>query len=183
MSDTITTYTKLHINPSQCEPNMISPEDIAHSLSLLCRANGHYPRFYSVAQHCIDCILEAKARHLSKRLQLAALLHDSAEAYFSDIPKPVKKNFPELIAFEKRILSTIYTKFLGSDLTEAEQAIIDDIDHTLFCHEFLTVMGEQPTDTMPKIYSSPSFKTRPAIEIEEEYKRYFKKCLVVKNGK
>jgi len=177
----ITTYTKKHINPKNGNPDDIDYQDIAHSLSLQCRANGHFPRFYSVAQHCLDCMREAKARCLSKRLQFAALIHDSAEAYFGDIPSPVKNTFPDILDFEDKLLEVIYKKYLGTMLDEKELEIIAEIDHTLFCHEFLAIMGEQTVEVMPRLYSNPDFKTRPAIEIEEEYKRFFRKY--EKNGK
>ena len=177
MADFITTYTGIHINPLEPDINKIKLEDIAHSLSLQCRANGHFPRFYTVAQHCMDCMAEAKARRLSKRIQLAALIHDAAEAYFGDIPSPVKKHFPEFEKFELNMLDLIYKKYLGSSLSEKEIKTVADIDYCLFCHEFNAVMGEQPIEEMPRIYSKPDFKTRPAIEMEENYKRCVKKYI------
>lgn len=175
MGKTITTFTKKNIDPKFAKPEDISYIDIAHSLSLQCRANGHFPRFYSVAQHSIDCMHEAKARCLSKRLQFAALIHDSAEAYFGDVPSPVKNTFPEIISFENKLLEVIYEKYLGKMLDDRELEVIAGIDNDLFCHEFFAIMGEQTKDPMPRLLSSPDFKTRPAIEIEEEFKRYFRK--------
>lgn len=177
MADYITTYTGVHINPLEPDIEKIKIEDIAHSLSLQCRANGHFPRFYTVAQHCLDCMTEAKARHLPKRIQLAVLIHDAAEAYFGDIPSPVKQYFPEFEGYELKMLNLIYLKYLGSALTDKEKKIVAEIDYCLFCHEFKAVMGEQPVENMPKIYSKPDFKTRPAIEMEENYKRCVKKYI------
>lgn len=173
----ITTYRKKHINVNNLDANEICYEDIAHSLSLICRANGHYPRFYSVAQHSLDCLKEAKSRHLSKRLQFAALLHDSAQAYLGDVVSPVKQCFVDFNDYEKKVLDVIYEKYLSEPLSPHELDIVEDIDYTLFCHEFYAIMGEEPAEDMPKIYSSPDFKTKPAIEMEEEYKRCFRKYL------
>ena len=39
--------------------SLIDIGDIAHSLSMLCRANGHFRRFYSVGMHSINCAREA----------------------------------------------------------------------------------------------------------------------------
>ena len=42
---TITTYQKISMDPLNAKEEEISICDIAHALSLLCRANGHFPHF------------------------------------------------------------------------------------------------------------------------------------------
>lgn len=61
----------------------ICKEDIAHSLSQLCRWTGHTREFYSVAQHSV--IISRLSNH-----PLYALLHDASEAYLNDLNKPFK---------------------------------------------------------------------------------------------
>ena len=56
------TYTKKMFDPLNPDTALIDVEDIAHSLSMLCRANGHFRSFYSVGQHSINCMKEAEAR-------------------------------------------------------------------------------------------------------------------------
>lgn len=86
----ITTYSKIHFTPLAPKKSQILIEDIVHAQSLMTRANGHFPEFYSVAQHSIACGREAIARGYSGRLVLACLIHDGSEAYLSDITRPVK---------------------------------------------------------------------------------------------
>lgn len=183
MSDYITTVSGVHIDPMNPDPDKINIDDIAHSLAFQCRANAHFPRFYSVAQHCVDCVYEARARNLSKKMQLALLLHDAAEAYFSDMPAPVKKHFPQLVEAEEKLLSVIYIKYMGRLPSDAEQSVINEVDKSLFYHEFYHIMGEKQIENLPKLLSDPDFKTKPAIEMEEVYKRCFKRCTKKKNGK
>lgn len=78
MSKYMTTYSKIHLDPINPEPDLINLEDIAHALSLLCRGNGHLKHFYSVGQHSINCAVKAKERGLSVRIQLASLLSDAS---------------------------------------------------------------------------------------------------------
>ena len=87
----ITTYTGKLFDPLIATADEIDIADIAHALHLLCRANGHFPHFYSVAQHSINCAREALARGFSERVQLGCLLHDASEAYMSDVPRPFKQ--------------------------------------------------------------------------------------------
>ena len=104
------------MNPTQ---DSICLDDIAHSLSMQCRFNGHTQRFYSVAEHCWW------ASHIvSPENALQALMHDASEAYISDIPKPFKLMlgfFVEMI--EHQHLSAIGEKFgFSADLTSEVKA-------------------------------------------------------------
>ncbi len=87
--DCILTFTKRMFDPFKISPEDINVEDIAHSLSMTVRANGHIKHFYSVAQHAIDCTREAAARGCSRRVQLACLLHDASECLYCGHPRPV----------------------------------------------------------------------------------------------
>ena len=72
------------------DPATISLADIAGALSKLCRFGGHSTAYYSVAQHSVlvKRIVEAQGfRHIA----LAALHHDSHEAFVCDLPSPLKK--------------------------------------------------------------------------------------------
>ncbi len=74
-------------NPRVCDVHI---EDIAHALSNICRFGGHIPRFYSVAEHSVECFRKAVAECQPESVQLACLLHDAAEAYIGDVVKPLK---------------------------------------------------------------------------------------------
>ena len=65
--------------------DMIDIKDIAAALSKICRFGGQINQFYSVAQHCV--LVAAMAPAIIKK---EALMHDAAEAYLLDIPKPLK---------------------------------------------------------------------------------------------
>ena len=63
----ITTVSGIHFYPLDPNPDDIDIKDIAHALSLICRANGHFKYFYSVAQHCVACANEAIAGDIRGR--------------------------------------------------------------------------------------------------------------------
>lgn len=65
--------------------DMVSIEDIAATLSKICRWGGKGSEFFSVAQHSVLVSYIAP-----KKYRLAALLHDAAEAYVGDVCKPLK---------------------------------------------------------------------------------------------
>ena len=80
-----------------------SLEDVAWSLALQCRFNGHVSRHYSVLQHQ----LEGLQYFSNTREKLQFLFHDSAEAYIGDIISPVK-NLPGI----KEVIKALETKHL-----------------------------------------------------------------------
>jgi len=170
----ITTYTGEDFTPFAPDANQIHIADIAHALSLMCRANGHFVRFYSVAQHSINCAEEAKARGLSSRVQIACLLHDASEAYLSDITRPVKAHLPNYKEIEKRLQNTIYDKFLGSPLTEEEAALVEQVDHDMLVCEFNALMNKKVFDDCIDMRSKPSFEFRNFADVEYDFIEAFK---------
>jgi len=168
-TDCITTYTGEDFTPFAPDINQIKIEDIAHALSLICRANGHFTHFYSVAQHCVNCAAEAKARGLSIRLQKACLLHDGSEAYLSDITRPLKRQLDRYLEFEKALQDMIYTKFLGSPLSGEECAAVCQVDNDMLAWEFNALMEKKVFNRLPEISGNPSFKFRGFTEVENEF--------------
>lgn len=174
MSDYITTYTGLHIIPTRPEPGLIRIADIAHALSLTCRGNGHVKTFFSVGQHCIHCALEAKERSCSDRVVLACLLHDAAEAYMSDVPRPFKQHLNDYRDCEERLLALIYTKYLGSVPSAEEAALIKEIDDDMLCYD-LSVLLKEPSDgPLPAMKSTFSYKVLPFDDVERRYLELFR---------
>ncbi|SDF37089.1 phosphohydrolase [Marvinbryantia formatexigens] len=173
MADYITTYSRIHFTPLAPQAEDIVIEDIAHPLSFLTRANGHFPQFYSVGQHCIQCAREAIARGYSERLALACLLHDASEAYLSDITRPVKKNLPGYREAEKVLQDAIYRKFLGSVPREDEERCIKNVDDTCLYFEFLHFAGEKLYEQPGKMLSVADFSLRPFAEVEMEFTELF----------
>jgi len=171
---TITTYQKLRFDPLDPKSEDISEYDIAHALSLLCRAGGHFAHFYSVAQHSVNCAKEAMARGYSKRVILGALLHDASEAYLSDITRPVKAHLPRYLEIEDTLQRAIYQKWLSPMLNEDELFKIREIDDTLLYHEFLNIMKERVFAEEPKLHSCCSFEREDFEKSEKEFLSLFK---------
>lgn len=84
--DWMQTYTGRKFWPLNPRAEEVYIEDIAHSLALSCRFNGHCKVFYSIAQHSV-----LVSQIVKPTQQLIALLHDSAEAYLGDIIRPIKR--------------------------------------------------------------------------------------------
>lgn len=175
MSEYITTYTGKHFKPMQPDPDLIRIADIAHALSLICRGNGHVHTFWSVGQHCICCAKEAAARGLPDRMVLACLLHDASECYMSDVPTPFKKELRDYQEQEEHLLSVIYEKFLGSDLTAEEQAQLKRIDRAMLWYDLENLLGEVQYGEVPDLHIDLDYAVRPFAEVEDEYLGLFAK--------
>ena len=169
----ILTHTRVMFDPVHPDPEKIRIRDIAHALSMLCRANGHFPTFYSVGQHCINCMREAQARGYSSRVQLACLLHDASEAYLADVTRPVKKELPRYLEIEKPLQNLIWQMFLGQPLTKEEYTQVFAIDDAILYYEFLSLMDTKLADTAPELRSAPSFAFVEFATCEEAYLHHF----------
>lgn len=170
----IMTHSKKMFDPLHPNGELIDIGDIAHALSMLCRANGHFRSFYSVVQHSINCMQEAKARGYSERIQLACLLHDASEAYLSDVTRPVKAELPRYIEIEAPLQDMIWNKWLDKPLSEEETTQVFAIDDAILAHEFLCLMDAQIVDSIPPIVSKPQFEFTGFEQSQREFLRLFR---------
>lgn len=98
----IQTFTGRQFWPLDPRPEDVDILDIAHALSMKCRYSGHCRRFYSVAEHSVlvsRIVPEAHAK--------AGLLHDAAEAYLPDVPRPVKPRLAGFKEVERKVEAAI----------------------------------------------------------------------------
>ena len=106
---TMTLYSGKDVDIFNMNPRDITIEDIAHSLSNLCRYGGHCIFHYSVAQHSVICSYESG----TPLQQFEFLLHDASEGYVNDLVRPIKHR-PELEQYrieEDKIQKLIFEKY------------------------------------------------------------------------
>ena len=123
MGTEIVTYTGKVFDFLNPKPEMVCIEDIAHSLSNLCRYTGHVRKFYSVGEHCILMALSDKC----PGDPMSKLLHDAAEAYIGDMASPWKRLLQVEPTFEK----TLATGVFGGSVREFENRILEIISEAL----------------------------------------------------
>lgn len=148
----LSTNSGKRFNPTKAQIDDIFIEDIAHALSLICRANGHLKLFYSIAQHSINCAKEAEARGHSIRIQLACLMHDASEAYIGDVISPLKRQLPDYLVFENDLQEIILKALNIPEITLQEEQIVKEIDNCLLYHEFKILHGDELLDYVPDIH-------------------------------
>ncbi len=169
----IMTCSHKMFDPLNPEPELIDIDDIAHALSMLCRANGHFRSFYSVGMHCINCAREAMARGYSQKVQLGCLLHDGSEAYLSDVTRPVKEELPKYLEIEEPLQDAIWLKYLGEPLTDEETRLVFLIDDHILENEFPALMGAKLKETVPELASKPQFRFESFLATEREFLSLF----------
>ena len=108
-------------------------EDIAHSLSMQCRYNGHCAVFYSVAEHC--CLLYDYVQHRFEDPTISwwALMHDSSESIVGDLIRPVKDALPAFADMEKPVMDEICDAF--GMKTKEMPTIIHELDKRIIADE------------------------------------------------
>jgi len=96
----IQTYTGQKFNLLNPTPSTVNIVDIAHSLSNICRFNGHSSKMYSVSQHSLTVAMAMKKDGFSDKEALVGLMHDAHEAYIGDMMRPVKWALMDLFGFD-----------------------------------------------------------------------------------
>ncbi len=136
----IETFTGLAFEFDEPKAEMICIEDIAHALSNLCRYNGQCKRFYSVAEHSV---LLCEAYVWGNEDAFAMLMHDAAEAYICDLPRPIKYALPSYQTIEAKIERAIANKF---GLTYPPPAVVKDWDARIILDERAQAMSQTKSD-------------------------------------
>jgi len=143
----IQTYSGRQFYPLNPVVEDIDIEDIAHSLSHLCRFAGHTRVFYSVAEHsCRVADLAMRFAHSSVQWYVAAwgLLHDATEAYLIDLPRPLKRSEeigPGYRQAEANLMKAVCKRF---DLREDEPREVQSADTILLMTERRDLLRQPP---------------------------------------
>ncbi len=91
---------------------MVEPEAIAHSLSYLCRYNGHTSRFYTVLEHTYIMAEWVERQPWSTpRDILTALHHEDAESIIGDMARPIKVKDPVFKGLDDRLTEGMAMRF------------------------------------------------------------------------
>lgn len=163
------TISGILLDPQKVTADDIRLYDIAHPLSFLCRGVGQVKHFLSVGQHCINCAKEAEGRGYSDRVVFACLLHDGAEAYVSDIIRPVKALLLNYAELESAFQEAIYEHFGLGDLTDEERELVHIIDDAMLWNEAKELFTHVDDLAPPLLSTIPNFKVREFQEVENEF--------------
>lgn len=142
----IQTYTNRKFYPFDPSADDVCIEDVAHALALMCRYGGQCREFFSVAQHSV-----AVSRMVPSCDALWGLLHDAAEAYLSDVCRPIKPHlyvgwqngFLSFARIEERLLSAVAERF---GLSMPMPSAVRSADLCQLERERRQLMGEPPEE-------------------------------------
>jgi uncharacterized protein len=142
--DYIETYTGRAFFPLRPDPKDVTIIDIAHHLSHQCRYSGATTFMYSTAQHC--CLLadyvEKGSGSPSDILQM--LMHDAAEAYLIDMPRPIKQHMPEFRVWDRSIQMCVRSWLGFGDIPIPSWQ--DELDSRIIVDERAQVMSDSGND-------------------------------------
>lgn len=110
--DHIRLFSGTYLNLLEPAPTDIFLIDIAVGLARECRWGNHCKRFYSVAEHSMECMAYAELYHPREHgLAFQCLMHDAHEAYLGDIPTPLKNLMPIYNEIAERVQKAINIRF------------------------------------------------------------------------
>lgn len=156
------TYSGVAYYPIDPRPSEVNIRDIAHSLSMQCRYNGHCRDFYSVAEHSVYVSRLVPPEH-----SLVGLLHDAPEAYVTDVPRPLKPylyNYTELEKINERVIADAF------DLPYGIPQCVHEADLDICRTEMDLLMPGTPT---PVSWPRPAPRVRIACLAPREAEMLF----------
>lgn len=130
------TASGLDFYPMAPSPLDVDIEDIAHALANTCRYGGHARSFYSVAQHSV-----LVSRALPPNLRRWGLLHDAAEAYVGDIPRPLKRHLQGYAEIEATVMGCIAIALNLRPLVMPDE--VKQVDNAIIADEAKALMPER----------------------------------------
>jgi hypothetical protein len=120
------------------DPTKVRVADLAWNLSGVKRYGAALLQHYDVAQHSLHV-----ATRLPRRLHLAGLLHDGAEAYLGDVPTYVKRMLGEYVRLEAAVQWAIEAAF-ELELSDADRTLIHQVDVAIRMDEMAVLCPEHP---------------------------------------
>jgi hypothetical protein len=123
---------------------MVRIHDIAHALSNVARFGGHTRRFYSSAQHSVNVAVNLMQR-VGPGAAAYGLAHDAEEAYYLDMPTPLKRQLPDYEEYANRgrraIFEALGLEWFGD---EGYPDIVKEWDAKALNYERANVLPDHP---------------------------------------
>lgn len=166
--DWLQTFTGKKFWPLDPQPCEVDIRDIAHSLSLQCRYAGHCRKFYSVAEHSVH--VSTHLRDFGKEVALWGLLHDAAEAYVVDVPRPLKRFLSGYAQAEQRVMDAICVRY---GMSPGMPAVVKDADNRILADEKRQNMADLEWDYVPGPAIGVKLQFWQPAQAEAEFLRHF----------
>lgn len=141
--DWMSTSTGRKFWPLDPRAEEVHIDDIANSLSRICRYNGHCRWHYSVAQHSVYV-----SYRVPPGMELVGLLHDATEAYCADVPRPLKRFLANYAEIESGIWWAVAQRF---GLPHALNDEIHLADNAVLVAEMQQLMVRDPDWRLPEV--------------------------------
>lgn len=180
------THTGRRFYPLDPRPEDVELDDIAWHLSRIHRFNGASDVPITVAEHSID-VMRRYEEHwpaTPRKELLAVLLHDAAEAYIGDIPRPVKRALDMaapgvFMAVESAIVEAVYRKF---EVPYPDSNCLKQVDNEALAFERATYWPRSTSEwpNLPKVAPQPG---RQPLDWRDAYYWFSRHALALIGGR
>lgn len=123
--------------PFNPEPNSITIQGIAKSLSQQCRYTGHTDVFYSVAEHSVLLAEYGMLHGYDIETVYALLMHDASEAIVTDLARPIKQDMADYNRIEALVQQFLSKEF---EFQYPFPKAVGELDHRICINEVKSLM-------------------------------------------